>query len=262
MGLADIVQSIVAVYTRQFPSVNLEYCDAFPDTSNRNLREREIDVGILRYLERHGLDTNYEAGEAVGLSASAASRRIVALESSGAIRGYRAVIDDRLLGNPMTVYIRVTPERQAVTPPCLMDAAKRMISFQFDRMCFTLMLPLDVTAYEAGERWKLLDVRRSAHPDPPRYTLADRQDGAALDGVGIHQNRETAQTHHGTSRFVGTGSDPRPLCDRQPKGGVVTSTQPPLRNFHLSTGHARRVTVSKARSTALIEDYRENRRTA
>ena len=53
----------------------------------------------------------YEVGEAVGLSASAASRRIQALEASGAIRGYRALVDDRLLGKRRTVYIRVTLER-------------------------------------------------------------------------------------------------------------------------------------------------------
>ena len=75
----------------------------------------ELDAAILRYLERHGRATNYEVGDAVGLSASAASRRILALESSGAIRGYRAVIDDRLLGKSMTVYIRVTLERQSAT---------------------------------------------------------------------------------------------------------------------------------------------------
>ena len=73
----------------------------------------ELDAAILRYLARQGRATNYEVGEAVGLSASAASRRILALESSGAIRGYRAIIDDRLLGKQMTVYIRVTLERQS-----------------------------------------------------------------------------------------------------------------------------------------------------
>ncbi len=73
----------------------------------------DLDGSILRYLERHGRATNYEVGEAVGLSASAASRRILALEATGAIRGYRAVVDDRLLGKPMTVYIRVTLERQS-----------------------------------------------------------------------------------------------------------------------------------------------------
>jgi DNA-binding Lrp family transcriptional regulator len=73
----------------------------------------ELDLAILRHLARHGRATNFEVGEAVGLSASAASRRILALEASGAIRGYRAMIDDRLLGKHMTVYIRVTLERQS-----------------------------------------------------------------------------------------------------------------------------------------------------
>lgn len=73
----------------------------------------ELDAAIVRHLEQHGRATNYEVGEAVGLSASAASRRILALEQTGAIRGYRAVVDDRLLGKRMTVYIRVTLERQS-----------------------------------------------------------------------------------------------------------------------------------------------------
>ena len=85
----------------------------------------ELDGAILRYLERHGWATNYEVGDAVGLSASAASRRILALETSGAIRGYRAVIDDRLLGKPMTVYIRVTLERQTAAVLGAFEAAVR-----------------------------------------------------------------------------------------------------------------------------------------
>lgn len=74
-----------------------------------------MDASILRYLERNGRATNYEVGEAVGLSASAASRRILALENEGAIRGYRALVDDRLFGKRMTVYIRVTLERQSAS---------------------------------------------------------------------------------------------------------------------------------------------------
>jgi DNA-binding Lrp family transcriptional regulator len=85
----------------------------------------ELDAAILRCLERHGRATNYEVGEAVGLSASAASRRIQALEASGAIRGYRAQIDDRLLGKRMTVYIRVTLERQSATVLGAFEAAVR-----------------------------------------------------------------------------------------------------------------------------------------
>jgi DNA-binding Lrp family transcriptional regulator len=75
----------------------------------------EMDASILRYLERNGRATNYEVGEAVGLSASAASRRILSLENAGAIRGYRALVDDRLFGKRMTVYIRVTLERQSAS---------------------------------------------------------------------------------------------------------------------------------------------------
>jgi Lrp/AsnC family leucine-responsive transcriptional regulator len=85
----------------------------------------ELDISILRYLERHGRATNYEVGEAVGLSASAASRRIQALESTGTIRGYRAVVDDRLLGRRMTVYIRVTLERQSAPVLSAFEAALR-----------------------------------------------------------------------------------------------------------------------------------------
>jgi DNA-binding Lrp family transcriptional regulator len=85
----------------------------------------ELDYAILRYLARKGRATNYEVGEAVGLSASAASRRILALEQSGAIRGYRAVIDDRLLGKHMTVYIRVTLERQSAGVLAAFEAAVR-----------------------------------------------------------------------------------------------------------------------------------------
>jgi Lrp/AsnC family transcriptional regulator, leucine-responsive regulatory protein len=85
----------------------------------------ELDSAILRFLERNGRATNFEVGEAVGLSASAASRRIQALEVSGAIRGYRAMIDDRMLGKRMTVYIRVTLERQSAPVLSAFEAALR-----------------------------------------------------------------------------------------------------------------------------------------
>jgi DNA-binding Lrp family transcriptional regulator len=94
------------------------------DTEGRTELD-ELDISILRYLERYGRATNYEVGEAVGLSASAASRRIQTLESAGTIRGYRAVVDDRLLGRRMTVYIRVTLERQSAPVLSAFEAAVR-----------------------------------------------------------------------------------------------------------------------------------------
>jgi DNA-binding Lrp family transcriptional regulator len=85
----------------------------------------DMDASILRYLERNGRATNYEVGEAVGLSASAASRRIMALENEGAIRGYQALVDDRLFGKRMTVYIRVTLERQSASVLSAFETAVR-----------------------------------------------------------------------------------------------------------------------------------------
>ena len=94
-------------------------------TSTRNPELDELDGAILRFLERHGRATNFEVGEAVGLSASAASRRIQTLEAIGAIRGYRALIDDRMLGKRMTIYIRITLERQSATVLSAFEAAVR-----------------------------------------------------------------------------------------------------------------------------------------
>ena len=95
-----------------------------PETKDRTGVD-DLDAAILRYLEGHGRATNYEVGEAVGLSASAASRRILALEQTGAIRGYRALVDDRLLGKRMTVYVRVTLERQSAAVLGTFEAAVR-----------------------------------------------------------------------------------------------------------------------------------------
>ncbi len=71
------------------------------------------DLAILSHLQRSGRATNYEVGEAVGLSPSAASRRIQSLEESGMISGYQAVVNEAALGRRMTAFIRVTLERQS-----------------------------------------------------------------------------------------------------------------------------------------------------
>lgn len=84
-----------------------------------------LDIAILSHLENHGRATNFEVGEAVGLSASAASRRIQALEISGAIQGYRALVDDRLLGKGTTVFIRVTLDSESAAVLSAFEAAVR-----------------------------------------------------------------------------------------------------------------------------------------
>jgi len=112
----------------------------------------ELDEAILRFLELNGRATNYEVGETVGLSASAASRRILALENSGAIRGYRALIDDRMLGKRMTVFIRITLERQSAPVLTAFEAAVRrskaivschLMAGQYDYMLVVRVADMD-----------------------------------------------------------------------------------------------------------------------
>src|SRR5208337_292451 len=74
---------------------------------------------------------------------------------------------------------------------------------------------------------------RSAHPDPPRNSLAKRQDGDSMVGLGLYQNRKEVQQDHGLSRSVDLGSDPQRRATGHPAGCcVVTSTQPPPATFN------------------------------
>lgn len=67
----------------------------------------DIDRRILRALERDGRVSNAELAQRIGLSASACLRRVQELERSGAIRGYRAVLDRAALGGGFTAYVAV-----------------------------------------------------------------------------------------------------------------------------------------------------------
>lgn len=130
----------------------------------------ELDAAILHFLERRGRATNFEVGEAVGLSSSAASRRILALEASGAIRGYQAVIDNRLLGRSVTVYIRVTLERQSSSVLSAFEAAVRrsrsivschLMAGQFDYMIIVRVAGIeDYGRIHQNELSRLPGVRR------------------------------------------------------------------------------------------------------
>jgi Lrp/AsnC family leucine-responsive transcriptional regulator len=76
------------------------------------------DRRILELLQKDGRLTNLELAEKIGLSPSPCLRRVRALEESGIIQGYRAVLDPQKLGLTLTalIYIQMdrhTPERFA-----------------------------------------------------------------------------------------------------------------------------------------------------
>ncbi len=70
-----------------------------------------FDRKIVHALQQDGRLTNSDLGEIVGLSASQCSRRRMALEEAGVIRGYTALIDPEKIGVALTSIISVTLAR-------------------------------------------------------------------------------------------------------------------------------------------------------
>jgi Lrp/AsnC family leucine-responsive transcriptional regulator len=65
------------------------------------------DRAILHELQQDGRLSNVALAERVHLSPSASLRRLKALEDTGVIRGYRAILDRRKLGLDLTVFVEV-----------------------------------------------------------------------------------------------------------------------------------------------------------
>jgi DNA-binding Lrp family transcriptional regulator len=72
-----------------------------------------IDWKILAELQNEGRVTNVELARRVGISAPPCLRRVRALEEAGYIKGYRALLDEKLLGYEVTVFAMVHLSSQA-----------------------------------------------------------------------------------------------------------------------------------------------------
>jgi DNA-binding Lrp family transcriptional regulator len=72
-----------------------------------------VDRRILKELQDDGRITNVELARRVGISAPPCLRRVRALEQAGYIKGYRARLDEKLLGYEVTVFALVHLDSQA-----------------------------------------------------------------------------------------------------------------------------------------------------
>jgi len=70
------------------------------------------DWKILRELQRDGRITNVELASRVGLSPPPCLRRVQALERAGVISGYRALLDEAVLGFDVRMFAFVGLKRQ------------------------------------------------------------------------------------------------------------------------------------------------------
>ncbi len=71
-----------------------------------------IDRKIIAELQAEGRLTVTELAQRVGLSAAPCHRRLRELERTGAIRGYRAVVDPAAIGLGFEVLVQVTMDRE------------------------------------------------------------------------------------------------------------------------------------------------------
>ena len=72
----------------------------------------EFDRKIATALAKEGRLTAVDLAARVGLSPSAVTRRLQALEASGVIRGYRAMIDAAAVGLGINIFVEITLDKQ------------------------------------------------------------------------------------------------------------------------------------------------------
>lgn len=73
----------------------------------------DTDRRMIRALQSDGRMTNSDLSRAVNLSESACLRRLRALEAEGVISRYAAIINERAVGLPISVFVTVTLSSQA-----------------------------------------------------------------------------------------------------------------------------------------------------
>jgi len=78
-----------------------------------NLPLDSIDRRILNVLQKEGRTSNADLAENISLSASACHRRVQRLHSIGIIKNYVALLNNRLVELPTTVFVEITLSGQA-----------------------------------------------------------------------------------------------------------------------------------------------------
>lgn len=115
------------------------------------------DRHILQILQQEGRVSNQELADRVGLSPSPCLRRVRALEESGLIAGYRAILDARQLGLTLMALLHISMDRH--TPERFEN---------FDRTVRTLPEVLEcllVTGQDADYQLKVVVKDMDAYQD-------------------------------------------------------------------------------------------------
>lgn len=108
---------------------------------NRTIKLDDVDWRIIRELQGDGRVTNVELARRVGISAPPCLRRVRALEEAGVIRGYRAVLDEKLLDFDVTVFAMVGLHSQSEADLIAFEDVMR--NWPIVRECYMLSGEID-----------------------------------------------------------------------------------------------------------------------
>jgi len=73
---------------------------------------KDIDTRILEHLQTNARLSNVELSQRINLSQSPCLRRVKKLEEKGIIKGYVTLIDQNIVGLPVSVFVNVSLEKQ------------------------------------------------------------------------------------------------------------------------------------------------------
>ncbi|MEQ1613011.1 MAG: Lrp/AsnC family transcriptional regulator [Hyphomicrobiaceae bacterium] len=95
-----------------------------------------LDWRIMKELQADGRITNIALSQRVGLSAPPCLRRVRALEDAGYIRGYTALMDQKMLGFDVTAFAMVRLHAQS--EPDLRAFENRVLGWPLVRECYMM----------------------------------------------------------------------------------------------------------------------------
>lgn len=101
----------------------------------------DTDYRILHELQMNGRITNVELAKRIGISAPPCLRRVRALEDAGVIRGYHALLEEKMLGYELIAFAFVGLHSQAEHD--LVAFEDRVASWDIVRECYMLSGEID-----------------------------------------------------------------------------------------------------------------------
>jgi DNA-binding Lrp family transcriptional regulator len=149
------------------------------DGVNKKLTLDELDWRILKELQGSGRMTNVELARRVGISPPPCLRRVRALEKAHIINGYRAILDQKLLGFDVTMFAMVGLHSQAEAD--LIAFERRVRAMPVVRECYMLSGEIDFILkcvardLAAAQDFVISELTSTPNVDSVKTTLMLRQ---------------------------------------------------------------------------------------